>query len=162
MMEGLPHYLPRRSAIDLAPEMKAAPGEHYFFRSYPAGYTFYSGETAIRVVPPVSGEIEERNPLWNEKYVMPSLSDKEFMDSHRHPDKPVFLFVSKSDTASFDHWFFKYRFKPVKPLLTGTIYILTSEENIPESFKEAKKQIKEDIKESHETDDSDDSAESDE
>ena len=39
-------------------------------------------------------------------------------------------------------------------LLTGTIYILTSEENIPESFKEAKKQIKEDIKESHETDDS--------
>ena len=47
----------------------------------------------------------------------------------------------------------------MKPLLTGTIYILTSEENIPESFKEAKKQIKEDIKESHETDDS---AESDE
>lgn len=64
------------------------------------------------------------------------------MDSHRHPDKPVFLFVSKSDTASFDHWFFKYRFKPVKPLLTGTIYILTSEENIPESFKEAKSRSK--------------------
>lgn len=152
IMEGLPHYLPRRSAIDMAPEMQAAPGEHYFFRSYPAGYTFYSGETATRVVPPDSGDGEDRNPLWNEKYVMPSISDKDFMKEHRQPEKPVFLFVSRSDMKYFDQWFFKYRFKPVEPLLNGTIYVLTSEDNIPESFKEAKEQMKEEMKESRERD----------
>lgn len=152
IMEGLPHYLPRRSSLDLAQEMKAAPGEHYFFRSYPAGYTFYTGETAVRVVPPPIGEEEDRNPLWNEKYVMPSLQDKDFMAQHRHPEKPVFLYVSKSDKKYFDQWFFKYRFQPVTPLLTGTIFVMTDEENIPESFKEAKEQIKDDIKESQKED----------
>ena len=148
MMEGLPHYLPRRSAVGLAEEMKAAPGEHYFFRSYPAGYTFYTGEIATRVVPPpISDDGEGRNPLWNEKYVMPSVSDKDFITSHRHPEKPVFLYVSKSDRKYFDQWFFKYRFKEVKPLLTGTIFIMTDGEDIPESFREAKKQMKENMKE---------------
>lgn len=148
MMEGLPHYLPRRSAVGLAEEMKAAPGEHYFFRSYPAGYTFYTGEIATRVVtPPISDDGEGRNPLWNEKYVMPSVSDKDFITSHRHPEKPVFLYVSKSDRKYFDQWFFKYRFKEVKPLLTGTIFIMTDGKDIPESFREAKKQMKENMKE---------------
>ncbi|WP_299142754.1 glycosyltransferase family 39 protein [uncultured Dialister sp.] len=148
IMEGLPHYLPRRSAVELAEEMKAAPGEHYFFRSYPAGYTFYTGEIATRVVPPPIGDDGEgRNPLWNEKYVMPSAADKDFVISHRHPEKPVFLYVSKSDRKYFDQWFFKYRFKQVKPLLTGAIFIMTDAKDIPESFKEAKEQMKKDMKE---------------
>ena len=52
----------------------------------------------------------------------------------------------------FDQWFFKYRFKLVEPLLNGTIYVLTSEDNIPESFKEAKEQMKEEMNESREKD----------
>lgn len=69
---------------------------------------------------------------------MPSVSDKDFITSHRHPEKPVFLYVSKSDRKYFDQWFFKYRFKEVKPLLTGTIFIMTDGKDIPESFREAK------------------------
>ncbi|WP_416177752.1 ArnT family glycosyltransferase [Dialister sp.] len=151
IMEGLPHYLPRRSAVEAGQELKAAPGEHYFFRSYPAGYTFYTGEVAARIVPPPVGDDEEkeRNPLWDEKYVMPSISDKDFMEDHRHSDTPVFLFVSKSDKKYFDQWGLKYHFRQVKQLLNGTIYVMTQEDDLPESFKEAREQMKEEYRESH-------------
>lgn len=151
IMEGLPHYLPRRSAVEAGQELKAAPGEHYFFRSYPAGYTFYTGEVAARIVPPPVGGDEEkdRNPLWDEKYVMPSISDKDFMKDHRHSDTPVFLFVSKSDKKYFDQWGLKYHFRQVKQLLNGTIYVMTKEDDLPESFKEAREQMKEEYRESH-------------
>lgn len=151
IMEGLPHYLPRRSAVEAGQELKAAPGEHYFFRSYPAGYTFYTGEVAARIVPPPVGgdEEKERNPLWDEKYVMPSISDKDFMKDHRHSDTPVFLFVSKSDKKYFDQWGLKYHFRQVKQLLNGTIYVMTQEDDLPESFKEAREQMKEEYRESH-------------
>lgn len=153
IMEGLPHYLPRRSAVEAGQELKAAPGEHYFFRSYPAGYTFYTGEVATRIVPPPSNEEEknERNPLWDEKYVMPSISDKDFIKSHRQDSTPVFLFVSKSDKKYFDQWALKYNFRQVKQLLNGTIYVMTTEEDLPESFKEAREQMKEDYRKTHQT-----------
>lgn len=151
IMEGLPHYLPRRSAVEAGQELKAAPGEHYFFRSYPAGYTFYTGEVATRIVPPPSSQEgkTERNPLWDEKYVMPSISDKDFIKSHRQDSTPVFLFVSKSDKKYFDQWALKYNFRQVKQLLNGTIYVMTTEEDLPESFKEAREQMKEDYRKTH-------------
>ena len=150
MMEGLPHYLPQRSSINMSADLNAAPGSHYFFCSYPAGYTFYTGETATRVVPPPSDTPDKRNPLWDEKYVMPSLSDKDFIEENKNAEKPVFLYVSNSSKKGFDQWLFKHYFQPVKPLVNGTIYIMTATEDIPESFKEAKEQIKEDIRESGE------------
>ena len=151
IMEGLPHYLPRRSAIEAGQELKAAPGEHYFFRSYPAGYTFYTGEVATRIVPPPVGDDEEkeRNPLWDEKYVMPSISDKDFMKNHKFSNTPVFLFVSKSDKKYFDQWGLKYNFRQVKQLLNGTIYVMTKETDLPESFQEAREQMREEYRESH-------------
>lgn len=151
IMEGLPHYLPRRSAIEAGQELKAAPGEHYFFRSYPAGYTFYTGEVATRIVPPPVGDDEEkeRNPLWDEKYVMPSISDKDFMKTHKFSNTPVFLFVSKSDKKYFDQWGLKYNFRQVKQLLNGTIYVMTKETDLPESFQEAREQMREEYRESH-------------
>lgn len=158
IMEGLPHYLPRRSAVEAGQELKAAPGEHYFFRSYPAGYTFYTGEVATRIVPPAVGDDveKERNPLWDEKYVMPSISDKDFIKKHRNSNDPVFLFVSKSDKKYFDQWALKYHFRQVKQLLNGTIYVMTSGEDVPESFKEAREQIREEYRESHQADQSQD------
>ena len=88
---------------------------------------------------------KERNPLWDEKYVMPSISDKDFMKNHRNSNTPVFLFVSKSDKKYFDQWALKYHFRQVKQLLNGTIYVMTSGEDVPESFKEAREQMKEEI-----------------
>ena len=151
IMEGLPQYLPRRSAVEAGQELKAAPGEHYFFRSYPAGYTFYTGEVATRIVPPPVGDDEEkeRNPLWNEKYVMPSISDRDFMKNHKFSNTPVFLFVSKSDKKYFDQWGLKYNFRQVKQLLNGTIYVMTKETDLPESFQEAREQMREEYRESH-------------
>ena len=151
IMEGLPQYLPRRSAVEAGQELKAAPGEHYFFRSYPAGYTFYTGEVATRIVPPPVGDDEEkeRNPLWNGKYVMPSISDRDFMKNHKFSNTPVFPFVSKSDKKYFDQWGLKYNFRQVKQLLNGTIYVMTKETDLPESFQEAREQMREEYRESH-------------
>ena len=67
IMEGLPNYLPSRSIMDSANDIHDAPGIHYFFHSYPAGYTYYTGETGIRLVPSLPDE-EKRSALWNEKY----------------------------------------------------------------------------------------------
>lgn len=149
MMEGLPRYIPRRSAVDTASEIFERKGDHYFFRSYPAGYTFYTGEIATRLVPPPIPE-ENRNPLWNDKYVMPSVSDQDFMKSHEHTEKPVFLFVSGSDEKYFDLWLFKYRFLPVQQFINGTIYIMTLDENMPDAFKETKEQLQEEMEKDRE------------
>ena len=56
----------------MAQSFHSLPGYHLFFSSYSASYTYYTGETAIRLVPSVA-DAEKRNPLWNEKYTMPSL-----------------------------------------------------------------------------------------
>lgn len=149
MMEGLPHYIPRRSAVDTASEIFERKGDHYFFRSYPAGYTFYTGEIATRLVPPPVNE-EKRNPLWNEKYVMPSISDQEFMEKHQNQTTPVFLFVSKSDEKYFDLWFYKHSFMPVQQYINGTIYIMTLEEDVSDSFKEAKEKIQDEMEKDRE------------
>lgn len=157
ILEGLPHYLPRRSAIEMGPEMQSKPGEHYFFRSYPAGYTFYTGEISTRIVPPVSSidADSKRNPLWSEKYAMPSVSDKDFMKAHHEDRTPIYLYVSKSDKKFFDQWFFKFRFKPDQELLTGTIYTMIPPSELPESVQDARNKIKEEIRaDREETEDS--------
>ena len=80
---------------------------------------------------------------------MPSISDKDFIKSHRQDSAPIFLFVSKSDKKYFDQWALKYNFRQVKQLLNGTIYVMTTEEDLPESFKEAREQMKEDYRKTH-------------
>lgn len=125
-MEGFPSYLASRSMKDTAHAFHDTPGMHYFFRSYPAGYTYYTGETATRLVPSLHGaDQENRNPLWNEKYVMPSVSDKAFMAQYGNGQKPVFLYVSDSDEKYFAEWKFRHRFQEIEPGLNGKIYVMT-------------------------------------
>ena len=134
MMEGLPRYLPTRSAMELDDALHASPGEHYFFQSYPAGYTYYTGETATRLVPTLPIKGENRNPLWDEKYAMPSLTDKDFMKNHENPKEPVFLYVAKGKQKYFDQWDLRHRFVPAKKLLSGTIYVFVNEDiMVPEN-----------------------------
>ena len=134
MMEGLPRYLPTRSALELEEALHAAPGEHYFFQSYPAGYTYYTGETATRLVPTLTVKGENRNPLWDEKYAMPSVSDTDFIKNHENPKEPVFLYVAKGKQKFFDQWNLRHRFVPAKKLLSGTIYVFVNEEiMVPEN-----------------------------
>ena len=124
--EGLPNYLPSRSIMDSANDIHDAPGIHYFFHSYPAGYTYYTGETGIRLVPSLPDE-EKRSALWNEKYVMPSESDEDFAKEYKDSGKSVYLFVSKSDMKYFKEWPMKDDFTKDKDLPRGTLYHLNDE-----------------------------------
>ncbi|WP_419490319.1 ArnT family glycosyltransferase [Dialister hominis] len=126
IMEGLPNYLPSRSIMDSANDIHDAPGIHYFFHSYPAGYTYYTGETGIRLVPSLPDE-EKRSALWNEKYVMPSESDEDFAKEYKDSGKSVYLFVSKSDMKYFKEWPMKDDFTKDKDLPRGTLYHLNDE-----------------------------------
>ena len=67
------------------------------------------------------------------------------MEKHQNQTTPVFLFVSKSDEKYFDLWFYKHSFMPVQQFINGTIYIMTPEEDVPGSFKEAKEKIQDEM-----------------
>ena len=129
IMEGFPRYMATRSSVELDEALHAAPGEHYFYLTYPAGYTYYTGETATRLVqdPKSMVSIEEnRNPLWNEKYAMPTVAESEFFAAHENPSEPVFLYVSKSKQKYFDRWDNRHRFAEARKLISGTIYVLVT------------------------------------
>lgn len=131
MMEGLPRYLPTRSTLELDEALHAAPGEHYFFQSYPASYTYYTGEIATRLIPDSLHEIKEkRDARWNEKYAMPSISDKAFMESHENPTEPVFLYVAKNKQKYFDQWPLHHRFVLAKKLVSGNIYVFVNKDQL--------------------------------
>lgn len=130
MMEGLPRYLPTRSTLELDEALHAAPGEHYFFQSYPASYTYYTGETATRLVPTLHEKEENRDARWNDKYAMPSVSDTEFIESHENPSEPVFLYVAKNKQKLFDQWLLRHRFVLTKKLVSGNIYVLVNKDQL--------------------------------
>ncbi len=132
--EGLPSYLLTRSAAPAAPILAEAQPSMNFFRSYPAGYTFYTGNIGTRVVP--SLRQEERNPLWNEKYVMPSVQDTEFLRDAESAENPVYLFVSRSDRKFFDAWDGKDRFTEVKKAGNGTLYQYEKPDSLPAAEEE--------------------------
>lgn len=132
--EGLPSYLLTRSAAPAAPILAEAQPSMNFFRSYPAGYTFYTGNIGTRVVP--SLKQEERNPLWNEKYVMPSVQDTDFLRGAESAENPVFLFVSRSDRKFFDAWDGKDRFTEVKKAGNGTLYQYEKPDSLPAAEEE--------------------------
>ena len=116
---GLGLYLSTRSGILMAQSFHSLPGYHLFFSSYSASYTYYTGETAIRLVPSVA-DAEKRNPLWNEKYTMPSLPDTHL--ESLTGDKPVYLYVSRSNLKLFDRWNMRRDFIPVETFPSGSIY----------------------------------------
>lgn len=123
ILEGLPGYLHHRSTVDWANEVDNLPGNYYFFYAYPASYTFYTDQIGIRFVPSetsMAGE-EKRNPLWNEKYVMPSAQDTDFFAES--PKEPSYLIVTKSQQGRFDHYADKDKFTFVKDFGEGKIYV---------------------------------------
>jgi 4-amino-4-deoxy-L-arabinose transferase-like glycosyltransferase len=120
---GLGTYMSSRSAVDMYVTFHNFKGEHLFFKSYSASYTYYSGETAIRLVP--SGLSEEtRNPLWDHKYTMPSAGDNAL--AMQDPTVPVYLYVARGDRKYFAEWSMKDAFSPVVTFPSGTIYKLVN------------------------------------
>lgn len=117
--QAFPAYLLTRSSLSMADTLHHLPGTHYFFRSYPASYTYYSGETAVRLVPDSSADMR-RDSRWSAKYVMPSISEEELQKKLPHED--MYLFVSSSNEKFFHQWDKASYFIPHASFVSGTIY----------------------------------------
>ena len=52
--EGFPSFMHLRSSVDMAPVFLSKPGLHYFYKDYETSYTYYTGETAVRLLPTLS------------------------------------------------------------------------------------------------------------
>lgn len=129
--EGFPVFMHLRSSVDMAPVFFAKEGTHYFYEDYETSYTYYTGETAVRLLPTSfstapSSPSEERSPLWNEKYVMPSVSDTEWIkEGHT---APVYLYVSQRNERFFDGWTYRSLFVKTDQFADGSIYRMVKNE----------------------------------
>lgn len=117
--QAFPVYMMTRSSAAMAETFHRLPGSHYFFYSYPAGYTYYTGETAVRLMPENIPGVR-RDSRWNAKYVMPSVSEEEWAHTLSH--ETMYLFVSSGNEKHFRQWDRAAGFVPHASFASGTIY----------------------------------------
>lgn len=118
---GFPGFLMTRTTEESAYAFSEMPGAHYFFRSYPASYTFYSGQVGTKIDPSQPLE-EKRSAVWNEKYMMPVVTESEFVNQAKSTQDPVYVYVEKVDSKYFDEWDLKDSFDLVSQYEGGRIY----------------------------------------
>lgn len=121
---GLPAYMHTRSGYIMSDYLHKLPGQHYFFRSYSASFSYYTGETAIRLIPILPSEDVQniRDDRWKEKYAMPSITEEEFLKLKK--EEPVYLYVSKGNLSRMEKWSLNNRFTVEKEFIDGTIFKL--------------------------------------
>ena len=120
VFSGLTGYLTTRSSLPMADYFHSLPGEHYFFKSYPPSYTYYTDEIATRLYDP--GMIK-RDEKWDEKYAVPTITTEELLSLDRK--EPIYLFVSRSNEDDFARWSGRSRFSENKQMPNGTVYEMT-------------------------------------
>lgn len=119
VVSGLSGYIASRSSIEMAEYFHRLPGKHYFYGSYDASFTYYTGETATRLHSNVRKE--KRDARWNEKYTMPSATPEELTASITKGET-AYLFVKKNSLDDFAEDPIHKRFKEHKAFSIGTIY----------------------------------------
>lgn len=124
ILQGLPVYMNTRSPIEFSKTFSNLPGKHYFFGTYNASYVYYTGDLATRIKPTSSNHIESRNSLWNFKFIMPTVSDKDFEILKN--TEPVFIFVYNKDMDTFKKWSFNKNFVEIQKFSIGTIFKLVN------------------------------------
>lgn len=113
---GLTGYIATRSSLDMNEYFHSLPGQHYFFKSYPPSYTYYTDEVAVRVY---DAGMVQRDARWETKYAVPTVTTDELFAK---ADGPVYLYVDKSDADTFAEWSGRDRFTENKALPSGTVY----------------------------------------
>lgn len=119
VVSGLSSYIGSRSSIEMAEYFHNLPGKHYFYGSYEASFTYYTGETATRLHS--NARKEKRDERWNEKYTMPSITPEEITASIAKGET-AYLFVKKNSLDDFAEDPIHKRFKEHKAFSIGTIY----------------------------------------
>lgn len=114
---GLTNFIASRSSLDMADAFHSLPGQHYFFKSYPPSYTYYTDETAVRVY---DEGMDSRDPRWNDKYAVPTVTTDALLAAGEKG--PVYLYVDKSDADQFAAWAGQSRFREVQAFPNGAAY----------------------------------------
>ncbi len=119
VVSGLSSYIGSRSSVEMAEYFHNLPGKHYFYGSYDASFTYYTGETAVRLHS--NSRKEKRDARWDEKYTMPSITPEALTDS-LEGGQAAYLFVKKNSLDDFAEDPIHERFKENKAFSIGTIY----------------------------------------
>ncbi len=114
---GLTNYVATRSSLDMADYFHSLPGQHYFFKSYPPSYTYYTDEVATRVY---DAGMTQRDAKWETKYAVPTVTTDELLAAGK--DGAVYLYVDHSDADTFAAWDGHTRFSEDKALPSGIVY----------------------------------------
>lgn len=128
ILQGLPVYMATRSPIEFSKTFASLPGKHYLFDTYSASYVYYTGDLATRIKPTFSEHVESRNSLWDFKFIMPTISDKDFEKLNK--TESVFIFVYNKDMDTFKKWNFKHNFIETQKFSIGTIYKLVNTDEL--------------------------------
>lgn len=117
VFSGLTGYLATRSSLPMADYFHSLPGQHYFFKSYPPSFTYYTDEIATRVYD--TGMIN-RSAEWDDKYAVPTITTDELLAAGQ--SQQVYLYVDNSDQDDFEAWAGHSHFSENKVLPEGTVY----------------------------------------
>lgn len=121
--EGLPHFMMTRSAFEIDSAIQEEKGKHYFFLTYPASYSYYTGDIATRLLPDETLlDQEKRDARWDKKSPIPTVNEEQFIEAAKASDKPSYLYVANGKAKFFDTWSLAPRFEKVESTKAGTIY----------------------------------------
>ena len=112
---GLAAWVGTRSALDMTDSLHSLPGEHYFFKSYPASYTYHTGEVGIRVY---DAGMQKRDAVWETKQPLPTITTDELLAKNGN----IALYVGRREADDFAAWPGHERFEEVQAFPSGTIY----------------------------------------
>ena len=96
---------------------------HYFFLTYPASYSYYTGDIATRLLPdePLLDQ-EKRDARWDKKSPIPTVNEEQFIEAAKASDRPSYLYVANGKAKFFAAWSLAPRFEKVESTKAGTIY----------------------------------------
>ena len=121
--EGLPHFMVTRSAFEIDSAIQEEKGKHYFFLTYPASYSYYTGDIATRLLPdePLLDQ-EKRDARWDKKSPIPTVNEEQFIEASKASDRPSYLYVANGKAKFFAAWSLAPRFEKVGSTKAGTVY----------------------------------------
>lgn len=122
-LRGLPHFMMTRSTFEIDSALQEEKGDHYFFLTYPASYSYYTGDIATRLLPdePLLA-VEKRDARWDMKSPITTVNEEQFLEAAKASDRQSYLYVANGKAKFFDAWSLAPRFEKVESTKSGTIY----------------------------------------
>lgn len=122
ILSGFPSYMHSRSFKTTAEIFHSLPGHHYFYRTYPTSYPYYTGDYGPRIISDASPSKtnETRDSRWDNKSPIPTITDSQFEEKVSH--HPTYVFLKKNNKENFNKETYSHRFVMEKETKDGYIY----------------------------------------